>query len=63
MFACNGILFNHESPGTRGKTSLPERSRAHWPESNLDCKKQVYLGNLDANEIGDTLVTTWKLNG
>ena len=24
MFACNGILFNHESP-TRGETLLPEK--------------------------------------
>jgi len=47
MFACNGILFNHESP-RRGETFVTRkisRAAAHI-KANLD--KKLYLGNLDA---------------
>jgi GDPmannose 4,6-dehydratase len=47
MFACNGILFNHESP-RRGETFVTRKvTRAI---ANILAKKQdkLYLGNLDA---------------
>jgi len=47
LFACNGILFNHESP-RRGETFVTRKiSRAI---ANIFAKKQkiLYLGNLDA---------------
>ncbi|MFP1483787.1 GDP-mannose 4,6-dehydratase [Escherichia coli] len=33
MYACNGILFNHESPRLRLKPSLPAKSPAQSPTS------------------------------
>ncbi|UXU74667.1 MULTISPECIES: GDP-mannose 4,6-dehydratase [unclassified Paracoccus (in: a-proteobacteria)] len=47
MFACNGILFNHESP-RRGETFVTRkitRGLAHVAQGLQDC---LYLGNLDA---------------
>jgi len=47
MFACNGILFNHESP-RRGETFVTRkitRSLANISQSTEDC---LYLGNLNA---------------
>ncbi|KAH8926706.1 GDP-mannose 4,6-dehydratase [Atractiella rhizophila] len=47
MFACNGILFNHESP-RRGRTFVTRkitRAVAEIHVGNQDC---LYLGNLDA---------------
>ena len=47
MFACNGILFNHESP-VRGETFVTRkitRALARIKLGLLDC---LYLGNLDA---------------
>jgi GDPmannose 4,6-dehydratase len=47
LFACNGILFNHESP-TRGETFVTRkitRGLARIAQGLQDC---VYLGNLDA---------------
>jgi GDPmannose 4,6-dehydratase len=47
MYACNGILFNHESP-LRGETFVTRkitRALSRIRESRQDC---LYLGNLDA---------------
>ena len=46
MFACSGILFNHESP-RRGETSSRERSPAAT-RIKLGLQEKLYLGNLDA---------------
>jgi GDPmannose 4,6-dehydratase len=47
MFACNGILFNHESP-RRGSTFVTRKiTRAAAAIANGSSKK-LYLGNLDA---------------
>ena len=47
MFACNGILFNHESPA-RGETFVTRKiTRAH-ARIKLGLQDCVYLGNLDA---------------
>lgn len=47
MFACNGILFNHESP-RRGETFVTRKITRAIADI-LSCKqKSLYLGNLDA---------------
>ena len=47
MFACNGILFNHESP-LRGETFVTRKITRGVAEIALGLKKKLYLGNLDA---------------
>ncbi len=47
MFACNGILFNHESP-MRGETFVTRKITRGVSEIALGLKKKLYLGNLDA---------------
>ena len=47
MFACNGILFNHESP-RRGETFVTRKITRAVARSALGQKDKFYLGNLDA---------------
>jgi len=47
MFACNGILFNHESP-VRGETFVTRKITRAAAKIFLDLQKKVFLGNLDA---------------
>ena len=47
MFACNGILFNHESP-MRGETFVTRKITRGVAEIVLGLKKKLWLGNLDA---------------
>ena len=47
IFACNGILFNHESP-RRGKTFVTRKITRGLARIKLDKDKKLYLGNLDA---------------
>jgi GDPmannose 4,6-dehydratase len=47
MFACNGILFNHESP-VRGETFVTRKITRAVAEIVLGKKKTLYLGNLNA---------------
>ena len=47
MFACNGILFNHESP-VRGETFVTRKITRGLARINLGLEKCLYLGNLDA---------------
>lgn len=47
MFACNGILFNHESP-IRGETFVSRKITRGVAEVVLGLKKKLWLGNLDA---------------
>jgi GDPmannose 4,6-dehydratase len=47
MFACNGILFNHESP-LRGETFVSRKITRGISEVLLGLKKKIYLGNLNA---------------
>jgi GDPmannose 4,6-dehydratase len=64
MFACNGILFNHESP-RRGETFVTRkitRAAARIKMGMLDC---LYLGNLDAKRdwgfAGDYVEAMWLM--
>ncbi|MCC7337542.1 MAG: GDP-mannose 4,6-dehydratase [Pirellulaceae bacterium] len=47
MFACNGILFNHESP-RRGETFVTRKITRAATRIKLGLQKKLYLGNLDA---------------
>jgi len=47
MFACNGILFNHESP-VRGETFVTRKITRALARIKLGLQDCVYLGNLDA---------------
>lgn len=64
LFACNGILFNHESP-RRGKNFVTRKittSIADILAGKLDC---LYLGNLDAKRdwgfAGDYVKAMWLI--
>ena len=47
IFACNGILFNHESP-VRGETFVTRKITRAVARMKLGLQGKLYLGNLDA---------------
>lgn len=47
MFACNGILFNHESP-LRGETFVTRKITRAAARIKLGLQDKLYLGNLDS---------------
>lgn len=47
MYACNGILFNHESP-LRGETFVTRKVTRAVARISLGLQEKVYMGNIDA---------------
>jgi len=47
MYACNGILFNHESP-IRGETFVTRKITRAAAKISLGLQEQLFLGNMDA---------------
>ncbi len=47
MYACNGILFNHESP-IRGETFVTRKITRAFARIKLDLQDKLFLGNLSA---------------
>ena len=47
MYACNGILFNHESP-VRGETFVTRKITRALARIKLGLQKKLYMGNLNA---------------
>lgn len=47
LFACNGILFNHESP-RRGETFVTRKITRGLARIKLGLENKIYLGNLEA---------------
>ena len=47
IYACNGILFNHESP-VRGETFVTRKITRGLTRIKLGLQKELYLGNIDA---------------
>jgi GDPmannose 4,6-dehydratase len=47
MYACNGILFNHESP-LRGETFVTRKITRGVAKIAMGLQDKLYLGNLDA---------------
>ncbi|KXN70574.1 GDP-mannose 4,6-dehydratase [Conidiobolus coronatus NRRL 28638] len=64
MYACNGILFNHESP-RRGHTFVTRKITRAVASIALDKQECVYLGNLDAKRdwghARDYVEGMWKM--
>lgn len=47
MYACNGILFNHESP-VRGENFVTRKITRAFTRIKLGLQERLYIGNLDA---------------
>jgi GDPmannose 4,6-dehydratase len=64
MFACNGILFNHESP-VRGETFVTRKITRAAARIKLETQDKLYLGNLDAKRdwgyAGDFIEAMWLI--
>ncbi len=64
MFACNGILFNHESP-IRGETFVTRKITMAVAKIKKGVQKKLYLGNLDAKRdwgfAGDYVESMWLM--
>lgn len=64
MFACNGILFNHESP-RRGETFVTRKITRAAARIKLGLQTCLYLGNLDAKRdwgfAGDYVEAMWLM--
>jgi GDPmannose 4,6-dehydratase len=64
LFACNGILFNHESP-RRGETFVTRKITRAATRIKLGLQDKLYLGNLDAKRdwgyAKDYVEAMWKM--
>ena len=64
IFACNGILFNHESP-RRGETFVTKKIIRGLVRIKYGIDKKLYLGNLDAKRdwghAKDYVEAMWKI--
>lgn len=48
LFACSGILFNHEGPGLRGETFVTRKITQAAARIKLGLQEKIYLGNIQA---------------
>lgn len=64
LFACNGILFNHESP-RRGETFVTRKVTRAATRISLGLQDRLFLGNLDARRdwgfAGDYVEGMWRM--
>lgn len=64
MFACNGILFNHESP-LRGETFVTRKITRAVSRIKLGLQDKLFLGNIDAKRdwgfAGDYVEAMWLM--
>jgi GDPmannose 4,6-dehydratase len=64
LFACNGILFNHESP-RRGETFVTRKITRAATRIKLGLQDKLYLGNLEAKRdwgfAGDCVDAMWRM--
>ena len=64
LFACNGILFNHESP-IRGETFVTRKITRAVARIKLGLQEKLYLGNLDSKRdwgyAGDYVKAMWLM--
>ena len=64
IFACSGILFNHESP-RRGETFVTRKITRALARIQLGLEDKLYLGNLDAKRdwgfAGDYVDAMWRM--
>ena len=64
MYACNGILFNHESP-RRGETFVTRKITRAVSRISLGMQEKLYLGNMNAKRdwgfAGDYIEAMWLM--
>ncbi|RNI15805.1 GDP-mannose 4,6-dehydratase [Methanohalophilus sp. RSK] len=64
MYACNGILFNHESP-IRGETFVTRKITMAVANIKKGLQERLYLGNMDAKRdwgfAGDYVKAMWLM--
>ena len=64
LYACNGILFNHESP-RRGETFVTRKITRAATRIKLGLQEKLYLGNLEAKRdwgfAGDYVEAMWLM--
>jgi len=64
MYACNGILFNHESP-IRGETFVTRKVTRAAARISLGLQDKLYMGNVDAKRdwgfAGDYVELMWLM--
>ena len=64
LYACNGILFNHESP-VRGETFVTRKITRAAARISMGTQERVYLGNLDAKRdwghASDFVEGMWRM--
>ena len=64
MYACNGILFNHESP-IRGETFVTRKITRAAARIKLGLQNKLYMGNIDAKRdwgyAGDYVELMWLM--
>ena len=64
LYACNGILFNHESP-VRGETFVTRKITRAAARISMGKQERVYLGNLDAKRdwghASDFVEGMWRM--
>lgn len=64
MYACNGILFNHESP-LRGETFVTRKVTRAVAKIALGMKEKLFMGNLDASRdwghAKDYVEAMWRI--
>jgi GDPmannose 4,6-dehydratase len=64
LYACNGILFNHESP-RRGETFVTRKITRAATRIKVGLQDKLFLGNLDAKRdwgfAGDYVEAMWRM--
>jgi GDPmannose 4,6-dehydratase len=64
LYACNGILFNHESP-IRGETFVTRKISRAAARIKLGLQEKLYMGNIDAKRdwgyAGDYVEAMWLM--
>ena len=64
MYACNGILFNHESP-IRGETFVTRKVTRAAARISLGLQEKLYMGNIDSKRdwgfAGDYVELMWLM--
>jgi GDPmannose 4,6-dehydratase len=64
MYACNGVLFNHESP-RRGETFVTRKITRAATRIKMGLQSKLYLGNMDAERdwgfAGDYVKAMWLM--
>ena len=64
LFACNGILFNHESP-LRGETFVTKKIVKALTKIKFGLQKKLFLGNIyskrDWGHAEDYVIAMWKI--